>query len=235
MPRSDFTANLHSGRSQQELSLPIAGTPPSRVSRPSIAHDFTVVRANLRKHGRGLLRAPLPYRKVGLQQGQPQEIPRLPSKIVADDLLQQYLTYVHRRFPILHWPIFHAEYENVYREGSLRGMPRTWGAVFFTVLAMGTVHLADPRKLRDGKEYLTKATSMIDFWQDELSFDQAKFCFLLSTFLLEINAKSASLIWLGSAARIAQDIGLHAETGPWPIVEQEMRRRIWYSIYAFDR
>ena len=100
---------------------------------------------------------------------------------------------------------------------------------------MGTVHLADPRKLRDGKEYLTKATSMIDFWQDELSFDQAKFCFLLSTFLLEINAKSASLIWLGSAARIAQDIGLHAETGPWPIVEQEMRRRIWYSIYAFDR
>ncbi|KAH8599482.1 fungal-specific transcription factor domain-containing protein [Bisporella sp. PMI_857] len=41
--------------------------------------------------------------------------------------------------------------------------------------------------------------------------------------------------WLASAVRISQDIGLHAETGPWPMIEGEMRRRVWWGIYVWDR
>ena len=128
-----------------------------------------------------------------------------------------------------------AEYEKVYQEGTVAGMRRGWGAVLFCVFACGTLHTLDPNRLQDGKEYLTKGTAMMDFWQDELSVDQAKMAFLTSIFLTEINLISAAWIWLAGAARIAQDVGLHVETGPWPAVEGEMRRRIWYSIYAFDR
>jgi hypothetical protein len=135
----------------------------------------------------------------------------------------------------LHKPTFYAEYQKIYQEGTIGGMRRGWGAVLFCAFACGAVHTLDPNRLRDGKEYLTKGTAMIDFWQDELAVDQAKMAFLASIFLTEINLKSAACVWLASAVRIAQDAGLHVETGPWPAVEGEMRRRIWYSIYAFDR
>lgn len=52
---------------------------------------------------------------------------------------------------------------------------------------------------------------------------------------MEINCKSASWTWLGSTVRIAQDIGLHRESGPWGVVENEVRRRVWWGIYVWDR
>jgi hypothetical protein len=224
-----------SSPSHSTLDLPPVGLPPRRRPKHPIVQDFSRVRSNLRSYSGSLLKAPAPYRRVGSQQGLPPELPNLPPRQTADRLLGQYFNHVHLQFPILHKPTFYAEYQKVYQEGTTGGMRRGWGAVLFCVFACGTLHTLDPNRLQDGKEYLTKGTAMIDFWQDELSVDQAKMAFLASIFLTEINLKSAAWIWLAAAARVAQDIGLHVETGPWPAVEGEMRRRIWYSIYAFDR
>lgn len=35
--------------------------------------------------------------------------------------------------------------------------------------------------------------------------------------------------------RVAQEIGLHIDSGPWPAVEGEMRKRVWWGLYAWDR
>ena len=227
---------LGAGSSSQSTDgLPPIGLPPPRRSKQPIVQDFSRVRSRLRTYGGSILKAPAPYRRLGSQQGLPRELPDLPPKPTADRLLRQYFNHVHLQFPILHKPSFSAECEKVYQEGTIAGMRRGWGAVLFCVFACGTLHTLDPNRLRDGKEYLTKGTAMMDFWQDELSVDQAKMAFLTSIFLTEINLVSAAWIWLAGAARIAQDVGLHVETGPWPAVEGEMRRRIWYSIYAFDR
>ena len=224
-----------SSPSQSTGDLPPIGLPPPRRPKQPIVQDFSRVRSRLRTYGGSILKAPAPYRQLGSQQGLPRELPDLPPKQTADRLLGQYFNHVHLQFPILHKPSFSAEYEKVYQEGTIAGMRRGWGAVLFCVFACGTLHTLDPNRLQDGKEYLTKGTAMMDFWQDELSVDQAKMAFLTSVFLTEINLISAAWIWLAGAARIAQDVGLHVETGPWPAVEGEMRRRIWYSIYAFDR
>ncbi|OQE69606.1 hypothetical protein PENNAL_c0132G09518 [Penicillium nalgiovense] len=58
---------------------------------------------------------------------------------------------------------------------------------------------------------------------------------LASIFLYEVNSKSASWVWIGSAVRVAQEIGLHIDSGPWPAVEGEMRKRVWWGLYAWDR
>ena len=224
-----------SSPSQSTLDLPPVGLPPQRRPKHRIVQDFSRVRSNLRSYSGSLLKAPAPYRRIRSQHGLPSELPDLPPKHVADRLRDQYFNHIHLQFPILHKPTFYAEYEKVYQEGTIGGMRRGWGAVLFCVFACGTMHTLDLNRLQDGKEYLTKGTAMIDFWKDELSVDQAKMAFLASVFLTEINLRSAAWIWLGSAARLAQDVGLHVETGPWPAVEGEMRRRIWYSIYAFDR
>ena len=76
---------------------------------------------------------------------------------------------------------------------------------------------------------------MIDPWDEDLSLDHARCALLVSILLVELNFKSAGWIWLGNAVRIAQDIGLHHESQAWSSAEDEMRRRVWWSIYACDR
>lgn len=217
------------------LDLPPVGLPPRRRPKRPILQDFSRVRSNLRSYSGSLLKAPAPYRRVGSHEELPPELPNLPPRSIADRLLSQYFNHIHLQFPVLHKPTFYAEYQKIYDEGTIGAMRRGWGAVLFCVFACGTLHTLDPNRLQDGKEYLTKGTAMADFWQDELSVDQAKMAFLASIFLVEINLRSAACVWLAAAARTAQDVGLHVETGPWPAVEGEMRRRIWYSIYALDR
>lgn len=165
----------------------------------------------------------------------PEHTPPLPPRHVADRLLRQYYDHVHHVFPVLHWPTFQDEYAKVYEAGTIQCKPRTWGAVLFCVFSCGVIHSLDQGRFEDAKDYLMKGSSMIDVWQDVFHMDQAKAAFFASLVLSELNLKSASWVWLGSAVRISQDIGLHVETGPWPPIEGEMRKRLWYCIYAQDR
>ena len=236
IPKQDLSSVLKmSSPGQSRLDIPSVGLSQQRRPKPPIVQDLSRVRSNLRFYGRGLLKVPTPYRRLSSQHGLPAELPRLPPKATADRLLSQYFNHVHLQFPLIHQPTFHAEYEKVYKDGNLVAMRRGWIAILFAVFACGSLHALDPNRLQNGKEYLTKGTSMVDFWSDELTVDQAKMSFLVSVFCMEINLKSASWVWLGSAARVAQDIGLHVETGPWPTIEGEIWRRVWYCIYTFDR
>ncbi len=236
IPKDDLSSALKlSGPSQSRLDIPSIGLPQRRRPKPPLAQDLSRVRSNIRNYGRGLLKVPTPYRRLSSQHGLPAELPRLPPKPTADRLLSQYFNHIHLQFPIIHQPTFYAEYEKVYQEGTLTGMRRGWIAILFVVFACGSLHSLEPNRLQEGKEYLTKGTAMTDFWSNELSVDQAKMSFLVSVFLIEVNLKSASWVWLGAAARIAQDIGLHVETGAWPTIEGEIWRRLWYCIYTFDR
>ena len=119
-------------------------------------------------------------------------------------------------------------------------MPQVWVALFFAVLACGTLQTLDslphsPKAEVEGMSYLDTSARALNNWTDEMVIDHARASLLISIFATEVNLKSAGLVWLGSAVRIAQDIGLHCETGPWPVVEGEIRRRVWWAIYAWDR
>ncbi|KAL1997836.1 hypothetical protein VTN02DRAFT_633 [Thermoascus thermophilus] len=220
---------------QPMLKLPDVGCRPPRRTRPAVTQDLSEVRANMRNYGRGVMKVPPPYRQEEPKLLLSTDAPPLPLKSVADRLVSQYYASIHSVLPILHWPSFVAEYEQVYRAGSLRGVPRGWAAVLFTVFACGSLHTLDPNRFRNGKEYLKVSNTIFDVWQDEFSLDQARATLLVSIFLYEVNSKSASWVWLGTSVRIAQEIGLHLESGPWPAVEGEIRRRVWWGIYAWDR
>ena len=235
-PNSDMPFDRDSGHlTHVSPELLKAGLPPSRRTKHPADQELSRARANLRNYGHGLLKVPAPYRPTCSQHGQPPQIPRLPPRHVGDRSLGQYYDCIHRGFPILHWPTFHEDYQEVYIQDTVAGAPRVWAAVLFLVFACGSLHTMDRDRVQEGKSYLSKGTAMIDFWQDDLSVDQARMALLTSIFLTEVNLKSASWVWLGSAIRIAQDIGLHVESGPWPTIEGEVRKRTWYCIYAWDR
>ncbi|KAI9760462.1 MAG: adenine deaminase [Chaenotheca gracillima] len=219
------------------LNLPEIGSHPQKRQRPSVIQNSSHLRANLRNYGRGIFKPPPPYRQVGTQPPFYPPLPDLPAKRVADHLLAQYRSTVHTVIPILHWPSFCDVYETVYNDGSLRNVPPVWSSLFFAVLACGVLYSLDPSINRpdQGKVYIESSRRLTDFWNDEFTIDHARAALLTSVFLTELNLKSAAWTWLGSTTRISQDIGLHRETGPWPNIENEMRRRVWWGIYVWDR
>lgn len=184
----------------------------------------------MQQHGRGIFKPPYPHQETSSPGPFSSSLPGLPPKNVADTLVDQYRVTFHPTLPLVHWPSFGERYENAYKDGSLQGVPRIWSAFLFAVFACGTLH----RSWHDGQKYLEISKSLIDMWTEDLTLDHARVALLTSIFLIEMNLKSAGWTWIGFAVRISFDIGLHCEAGTWPAVEKEMRRRVWWCVYACD-
>lgn len=200
-----------------------------------VAGDLSRVRCNLKENGRGLLQIPSLYRGASRPRQQTLEIPDLPARPLTERLLVAYHDHLHAQFPILHWPTFQEQCDQVYQTGSVAAVGASWVAVFLCVLACATLHDPHVDANQEGKTFLAMAMSTTDVWKNEFSIQEAQMSFLTTVFLIELNLKAAGWIWLGSAARIAQEIGLHIESGSWPPIEGEVRRRLWYCIYSWDR
>ena len=198
--------------------------------RTMAPHDLSRIGSTMQQHGRGVFKPPYPHQGTSLPDPFSSSLPGLPPKHVADNLVHQYRTTLHPTLPLIHWPSFAEQYENAYKDGSLRGVPRIWSALLFAVFACGTLH----RSWYDGQKYLEISKSLIDIWTEDPTLDHARVALLSSIFLIEMNLKSAGWTWIGFAVRVSFDIGLHCEAGTWSTIEMEMRRRVWWCVYACD-
>lgn len=233
--------NHENGESSHEVPLhfPEMGSSPQRRLPPPLSQNLTGVRAHLRNYCRGVFKPPPPYRLVGRQPHFTPPPTNLPDQTIADHILSQYYATVHSVIPILHWPQFLARYRELYRRGDLSAEAPSWAALLYSVLACGMLYVVDPKIKAiyndSGRQFIEYSRQLTDLFNDEFTIDHARAALLTSVYMAELNCKSAAWTWLGSTVRIAQDIGLHRESGPWPIVEGEMRRRVWWGIYVWDR
>lgn len=219
----------HSHPGKQSLSI---DTIQNRRSQAALKQDLSRVRASLRKVGSGIFKIPYPHNhQVSPPKPLNGEVPGLPAKHTADDLLAQYHFSFHVALPVLHWPSFLQHYDAVYREGSLSAAPRAWTALLFVVLGCSSLL----RVREDARRYLDTSKNLVDPWEDDLSLDHVRCALLTSILLVELNMRSAGWVCLGKAVRMAQDLGVHCESQSWPSAEEEIRRRVWWSIYACDR
>jgi hypothetical protein len=225
----------HRAMDAHTLKLPDIVPIVERRHRPVVMNNFDYVRKHIRIYGRGIFKAPPPYRP-GIPQPLARTPPPLPSRDITDRLAQRYLESIHKWCPIVHWPTFQHEIDIAYSQGGLQTLPEAWTALFYAVLACGTLGLVvSPKAGAEGMAYLELSSQAMIPWTDDATIDHARASLLASIFLTEMNMKSAGWVWLGSAVRVAQDIGLHSETGPWPVIEGEMRRRVWWAIYVWER
>lgn len=235
----DYIDAISATTGQPGFKLPDIGTRSSR--RPAtypvpVGHDhLSSVRTNLRTYSQGIWKTPSSsHRQPNAHSILGVDAPPLPSKPIADHLLSQYHAHVHSTLPVVRWPDFLAEYEQMFRTGSLQAAPRDWTAVLFGVLACGALHTLDDDRRReyDGRELLRIACNVIDMGQDDFSIDRVRAALLVSVFLYERNSKSACWVWIGSAVRLAQELGLHLESGS---SDSEARKRVWWGVYIWDR
>ncbi|GAP83875.2 putative fungal specific transcription factor domain-containing protein [Rosellinia necatrix] len=223
---------------QGALRLPDMSSEPRKRKRASVVYDFGRARVPFRSLSKGLLKAPAPYRPWPPESAIfDQARPPLPSKLTTDKLLHSYYAAVHVMTPILHWPSFQHDVDRLYQSNDLRQVPSPWLAMFFAVLAVGSLFSADPAPDRtlQASEFMDASRNLMDPWANDYVLDDVRGLFLLGVALYEMNLKSAAWKWLGKAIRCAQDLELHLEVRIPSRVESDMRRRVWWALYIFDR
>lgn len=195
-----------------------------------------VVRAQSLTYGQGIHTIPsTPSQLLSQRASLPPSLPSLPPPSVADHLLQLYHSHLHIPLPIIHWPSFMAEYEEVERAGSLSRAPRSWAALLFSVFACASLYTNDRELTARGSDYLRTSIGLHDMFEDKADIYVVRMSLLTSMFLYEMNMKSASWMWISYAINMAHDIKLNTEDPSCGAVEAETRRRAWWGLYTRER
>lgn len=223
---------------KRRLSDPYRGQQPARLKlTPTVIRDFDHVRKNIQTFSQGIFDTPHARASATLEKGS--SLPDLPPRADFAHLSRSYLNYVHTWYPALHWPTFSQQVDEVYTARSFHGMPREWIGLFFAVLACGSLETSatpgSPSAMARGSSFFDIATQALTPWPQELTVAHAQVALLLSVFAVESNWKAVGSMWLSNAVRAAQELCINTEIDSWPIVEGEVRRRLWWSIYSRDR
>ena len=203
-----------------------------------VMRDFDHVRRNIQTYSQGIFDTPHTRGSALLEMGS--GLPDVPPRADFAHLSRSYLNHVHYWYPALHWPTFSQQVDEVYTTRSFHGMSREWVGQFFAVLACGSLGETElsgtPRgDSNRGTSFFDIATQALTPWPQDLTIAHATAALLLSIFAAESNMRSVGSMWLSNAVRIAQELGINTELESWPIVEGEVRRRLWWSIYSRDR
>jgi len=230
-------ANSTSSGGPPGLNIPDPPAPnKERAQAPRAINNFFKVRRNIRNYGRGIFKPPQAYRIPAQGWICTDAGPPLPPRHVTERLLSQYKHVLHSFQPMLHWPTFERECDTLYRTGSFQGMRKITIAVFFAVLACGTVVLEPQSGIEaDGRFFIETAIHSVNTMSDEVTIDHARATLLISVFFMESNLKSAAWIWHGAAVKTAQETGLHDDHALFSPMQAELRKRTWWSLYNWDR
>lgn len=225
--------------SKRRLSDPHNGPPAARhkLTVP-VMRDFDHVRKNIQTYSRGIFDTPHLRPSAPLEEGS--GLPDLPPRADFAHLSRSYLNHVHYWYPALHWPTFSQQVDEVYTARSFHGMPREWIGLFFAVLACGSLEISGtpgspPVATQRGLPYFDIATQALTPWPQYLTIAHAQVALLLNIFAAESNMRSIGSMWLSNAVRVAQELCINTEVDSWPVVEGEVRRRLWWAIYTRDR
>ncbi|KAF2265239.1 hypothetical protein CC78DRAFT_462031 [Lojkania enalia] len=208
--------------------------------RPPVMNNFGHVRRNIRIHSQGIFDPPSWSRQSDIPSTNTFSVPEIPARSDFAYLSRAYLLSVHEMFPMLHWPTFQHEVDHIYTSRTFHSTSREWIALFFAVMACGALQITSastdsPKDRHSGMKYFEISSRILMPWPEHFTINYVKAAFLLSVFASESNRRSAGSMWLATAVRTAQGLQINSELGSLPMIEAETRRRLWWSLYAWDR
>lgn len=168
----------------------------------------------------------------------------LPQRRTAEYLLARFIGRIHVYWPILHLPSLRGWFTDAYaRPQDLSSYQK---CIIFLVLAIGT-HVSKEdsfyQKLLDintPTEYLATAFRYFEHISDTPNLQTLQILNLLMlcmTFSGDVHHNSS--LWQMSryAMSIAIQLGCHRNNPRWRLsgVEVEMRTRVWWCTYSFER
>ncbi|KFY78694.1 hypothetical protein V499_02187 [Pseudogymnoascus sp. VKM F-103] len=239
---NEFYGGSSAARFMEQVEEAIPGTnqPQSYATRPQ---------ANLR-------RASKPVRRASKPQGL-----SLPTRDLADTLLENYWAKSHSLYPFVYKPVFTRAYEDLWKPVELH---RGQGESRDCDLGLGTPGISDsqstvyhcalnaifalscqlsgPEILQHDRDSLSQTFFLrcrgllhVDIL-DHGSIALVQTLLIVAQYLQSTSFSSRCWTSLGLACRIGQGIGLHVETSGFQRDEREveLRRRVWYGCTVMD-
>lgn len=162
----------------------------------------------------------------------------LPSRVLANRLVDLFFENVAPILPLVHEPSFRQELNAYYDD------PRSESIAFRSLVNMVFAYGCDYLQLelsqtyQLSQEFHKRATELILLVCYELASLEVVQALLLVTLHLN-SSMQFHRMWIntGLLVRTAQALNLHLDPSEWNIslIEKELRKRLWWSIYSLDR
>lgn len=168
----------------------------------------------------------------------------LPRRVVADKLVDAYFTYRHPLNPYLHEPSFRQQYEKLWLSEEFGGETAAednvgWFGLLNIVFCFGCDHAKLVGKVPiDRTRFFKRAKTLVfsDLLQPS-RIELVQALLLMGQYLHRSLDLNACWTVVGLAIRMAQGLGLHLDPNDFTteIVEQEVRKRVWWGCFVMDR
>lgn len=154
------------------------------------------------------------------------------SKQRIENYIEQYFETYHISYPIIHKPTFMAQLNEI--------IPRPepdWESLYYIVAAIGSFMSATSQQESEDLELFDMAKSRLSIDVLETgNITLVQTLTLMSNYLQKRDRPNSGYNYLGLAVRMALGLRLHKQIDDSneSILDQEMRRRIWWCLYIFD-
>lgn len=160
----------------------------------------------------------------------------LPDQALCNSLLDTYFATVHWFSLVVLEPKFRARCNSVLSAGLVYRSDRAFIILLLMVLVMGCWYDASPELASLQNSFLRVVRSHFMDIIDEDSLEFVQVSALLGSFYLYHGRPRSSFSILGAATKTSQAIGLHREPdGRMDFSVAEERKRVWWTIYTWDR
>ncbi|KAF2024668.1 hypothetical protein EK21DRAFT_104527 [Setomelanomma holmii] len=166
----------------------------------------------------------------------------LPETDVMRLLLEEYFDAVHWFSLVIYEPRFRPKFESI-TDGMAYPAQKAFLLLLSVVLGMGAWYRSH-RTTRmahedDWRSYATSlvqgAGSQLTELMDSASIASVQACILLGSYYIYHGKPNLSFSLLGATIRTAQAIGLHRQPLRGDSDSVEERKRVWWTIYTWDR
>ena len=172
------------------------------------------------------------------------ELFSLPSRFVADELVDAYFRFSHPLNTYLHEGSFRDRYERLWLGSNLGGVEATennlaWFGLVNLVFTFGSNHVQVVNRVTiNCSRFFRRAKTLVfsSLFQAG-NIDIVQSLLLIGQYLHSSLELEHAWIVIGLAIRLAQGLGLHLHVGNFTtsVVEQEVRKRVWWGCFVFDR
>jgi hypothetical protein len=168
----------------------------------------------------------------------------LPPLDIMCTLLEEYFDTVHWFSLVIYEPRFRSKFESI-QDGLAYPSQRPFLLLLSTVLGMAAWYRSHRNQIdvcypsEDWRAWASSliqgAGSQLTDLMDHISISSVQACILLGSYYVYHGKPNLSFALSGATIKAAQALGLHRQPLRGDAEDVEERKRVWWTIYTWDR